>query len=117
MQAPEADSGGAASSRGGSLSGTEGPRIWELLGPRYLELRGTSSAFVDGLVDGLTHCSVVAEECPSLFLSSRKKQETVKWAAGERNEEGGGEWGTEGRGDEGRRWETWERVFIHRIRA
>lgn len=74
MQAPAADSGGAVSSRGGSLSETEGPRIWELLGPRCLELRGTSSAFVDGL----THCSVTAEECPSLFLSSRKKQETVK---------------------------------------
>lgn len=30
-----------------------------------------------------------ADECHSLFLNSRKKQETVKWAAGERNEKRG----------------------------
>lgn len=87
MQAPEAvrACGVAPSSRRRRFSGTKGPRTGELLGPRGLELRGTSTTSVGGL----THCSTAAEECHSLFLSSRKKQETVKWAAGERNEKVG----------------------------
>lgn len=88
MRAPEAVRVGMypALEEGANL-GLKGPGYADLLGPRDLELRGTSST----AVAGLTHCSTAAEECHSLFLNLRKKQETVKWAAGERNEKRGEE--------------------------